>query len=110
MRKAIVVLFGLVLIGGIWPNAAEARGGLYAGYRGVGWYRPFYRPVAFGWSYGVISGYPLDDSFDLPYGYGEYAEYGPWTYRRYAEDGCHITRKRVRTAFGARWRAVTLCN
>ena len=33
----------------------------------------------------------LDDSYDPPFGYGEYAEYGPWAYRRYVVPSCKHT-------------------
>ena len=112
MRKGLL-LCGLVLICGLLPDGVQARGGFHAGvgYRGLGWPRPyFYGPIAFGWGLGVISGYPLDDSFDPPYGYGEYAVYGPWAYRGSYQDGCYRTRQRVRTAYGVRLRVVTFCD
>jgi len=34
----------------------------------------------------------LDDSYDPPFGYGEYAEYGPWAYRRFAVQNCTLMR------------------
>ena len=46
-------------------------------------------------------GNPLDDSFDPPYGYGEYAEYGPWA-PRYYDAGCRVIVRRMRTPYGIR--------
>ena len=34
-----------------------------------------------------------DDSYDYPYGYGEYAEYGPWAYGGNVSGGCFLTQK-----------------
>ena len=55
---------------------------------------------------------PWMNSYDYPYGYGEYAEYGPWAYRGYgyAGGGCQLTQRRVWTAYGLRWRTVRICN
>jgi hypothetical protein len=41
-------------------------------------------------------------------GYGEYAEYGLWAYRRI--DGCSPVRQRVRTEDGWLTRLVQICN
>ena len=62
--------------------------------------------LGLGLGYGYY-GYPLDDSYDPPYGYGEYAEYGPWAYRGNPGNGCALTQRRVRTAYGLRWRTVS---
>jgi hypothetical protein len=117
LRKGILTLPAVLLIGMLLPDTALARGGYYAGagFRGygIGLHRPAYGAVAvglgvgFGYGYGYYD-YPLDDSYDYPSGYGEYAEYGPWAYRGYA--GCELMQRRVRTVYGLRWRTVRLCN
>jgi hypothetical protein len=117
LRQGIPALCAVLLMCALLPDAALARGGYYAsaglrGY-GTGLHGPAYGAVAVGlgvgFGYGYY-GYPLDDSYDYPYGYGEYAEYGPWAYRGYADGGCALTQRRVRTAYGLRWRTVRLCN
>jgi hypothetical protein len=114
LRNGILALSGVLLAGVLLPDAAVARGGLYAGgVRGYGWQRPAYGAIAAGLGLGLgygYYGYPLDDSYDPPYGYGEYAEYGPWAYRGNPGNGCALTQRRVRTAYGLRWRTVRLCN
>ena len=108
LRRAILLLSGLLLTAIALPDAAQARGGFYA--RGYGLYRAFAAVgLGVGLGYGYY-GYPLDDSYDYPYGYGEYAEYGPWAYGGYVSGGCFLTQKRVRNANGARWRTVRVCN
>jgi hypothetical protein len=113
LRNGILALFAVLLIVPQLPDAAWARSGLYAGGHGFGLHRPAYRPfvvgLGVGFGYGYY-GYPLDDSFDYPYGYGEYAEYGPWAYRGYVGSSCFLTQRRVRTAYGPRWRMVRVCN
>ena len=108
LRKGIPALITLTLMSASSPDAAHAAG-LYAGagFRG-GSYRPGYVAVGLGYRY---FGYPLDDSYDYPYGYGEYAEYGPWAYRGYSSSGvCQLAQRRVQTAYGLRWRTVRICN
>ena len=100
LRKRIPTLIGLTLMSAVLPHAAWAQDGFYAG-AGFGFYRP---SVAVGLGFGFS--HPFDDSYDPPSGYGEYATYGPWAYRRYG--GCALTERRVRT--GPRWRTVRLCN
>ncbi len=114
LRNGLLVL-SAVLLTGAFTDAALARGG-YAGggFRGYGFgsHGPAYGAIAVGLGIGLgygYYGYPLDDSYDPPYGYGEYAEYGPWAYRRYAGDGCQLIQRRVRTAYGLRWRTVRIC-
>ena len=112
LRGGILLLSGLLVMATALPDAAEARGGFYT--RGYGLYRPAFRPFAavglgVGLGYGYY-GYPLDDSFDYPFGYGEYAEYGPWAYGGYVSGGCFLTQRRVRTVYGPRWRTVRVCN
>ena len=107
LRNGILALFAILLAGALLPDAALARG------YGVGWQRPVGGAVAVGLGVGLGYGYyghPLDDSYDPPYGYGEYAEYGPWADRGYVGGGCALTQRRMRTAYGLRWRTVRLCN
>jgi len=115
LRQAVLALCAVALTGALLPDAALARGGLYAGagLRGYGFglHRPAYGALAVGLGFGYgYYGYPLDDSYDYPYGYGEYAEYGPWAYRGYAGGGCLLSQRRVSTAYGLRWRTVRICN
>ena len=117
LRQGILALCAVALTGALLPDAALARGGLYAGagLRGYGFglHRPAYGALAvgFGLGYGYY-GYPLDDSYDYPYGYGEYAEYGPWASRNYGAGygGCYQARLRVWTSYGWRWRPAQVCN
>lgn len=96
VRKAWIVVV-ICVTGALVPDMAEA-GGAY-GFPAWGW---SYRPV--GWGWGAVYGYPLDDSFDPPVGYGEYAQYGPW-----ANGGCYQARRRVVTPYGWRWRKLQVC-
>jgi hypothetical protein len=109
MRLGIPTLCAVLLAGSFLPNAVLARGRLYSttGYS-YGLYRPAYGAVAMGIGYQYY-GYPLDDSFDYPRGYGEYAEYGPWALRGYS-GGCQLTRRRVRTHYRLSWQTVRFCN
>lgn len=48
----------------------------------------------------ALDGHPFDDGYDYPYGYGEYAQYGPWAYNGYyggGYGGCYLARQRVWT-------------
>ena len=112
LRNGILALSAVLLADASLPGAAAARSGFYAGPRGYGFGLPraAYGAIAVGLGIGLgygYYGYPLDDSYDYPYGYGEYAEYGPWAYQGYA--GCQLTQRRVRTAYGLRWRIVRIC-
>jgi hypothetical protein len=115
LRKGIPALITLTLMSALLPDPARA-GRFFAGAGlrgGVGPYRPGYVPLAVGVGVGLgygYYGYPLDDSFDYPYGYGEYAEYGPWAYRGNGSGVCQLAQRRVRTAYGLRWRTVRICN
>lgn len=116
LRDGVIALSIAFLTGAFFvTDAALAQGGFYAGgIRGYGYglARPAYRAVAvapgFGFGYGYY-GHPLDDSYDYPFGYGEYAEYGPWAHRGFEGAGCELTPRRVRTASGWRWRTVRAC-
>jgi hypothetical protein len=115
LRKTILALFAIALVGMLSPAVASARGGFGGGgfhgggggfrgglggggfggggfARGNGWRGGGWRAGAWGWrrpSYGaasvglglaLASGYygdPYGDGYDYPYGYGEYAKYGP---------------------------------
>ena len=106
LRSAILLVSGLLLTASALPDTAQARGGFYARGYGLGFAAV---GLGVGLGYGYY-GYPLDDSFDYPYGYGEYAEYGPWAHGGYVRGGCFLAQRRVRTAHGPRWRTVRLCN
>jgi hypothetical protein len=124
LRKTILALFAATLVGVLSPTLASARGGFVGGgfhggvggggLRGGGW---GWRGAAYGalgvglgLAAGGYYGHPYDDSYDYPYGYGEYAEYGPWARNGYYGGGCYLVRQRLWTAQGWRRRAVQVCN
>lgn len=49
---------------------------------------------------------PLDDGYDYPLGYGEYATYGRWAVGAM----CYGLRRPVRTSLGVRWRTIRRCD
>lgn len=49
---------------------------------------------------------PLDDGYDYPFGYGEYATYGRWAVGAM----CYDLRRPVRTSLGLRWRTIRRCD
>lgn len=49
---------------------------------------------------------PLDDGYDYPFGYGEYAAYGRWG----VDLRCYRLRRHVLTSVGYRWRTIRRCN
>jgi hypothetical protein len=103
-------LYAFAIVVGLLPDAAQAGNGLYAHSGGVGLPGAIYRPAAFGFGFGFRAryyGHPLDDSYDYPSGYGEYAEYGPWAQRVYS--GCYVTQVRVLTYHGLRRRWSEIC-
>ena len=57
--------------------------------------------------FGFARVHPFDDGYDYPFGYGEYAEYGPWAY---PAGSCHPAVRKVWN--GSRWRSrrVAVCN
>jgi hypothetical protein len=146
LRKTILALFAIALVGMLSPSVASARGGFGGGgfhgggfhggfgggafrgggFRGGGfaggrgWHGGGWRGAAYGalgvglgLAGGNYAGYPYDDSYDYPYGYGEYAEYGPWANRGYngvGFNGCYQARLRVWTSYGWRWRAGYICD
>ena len=94
LRNGNAALFAALFAGALLvPEGVQAQGSFYAG--GLR-------------SYGYAS-YPFDDSYDYPFGYGEYAEYGPWVHRGGDNFGCELMLRRVRTASGRRWRTVRTC-
>ncbi|MBR0994309.1 hypothetical protein JQ580_26660 [Bradyrhizobium japonicum] len=50
----------------------------------------------------------LDDGYDYPFGYGEYAIYGKWARDAYGR--ADVTRCRLVWADGLRWRSLNRCN
>lgn len=68
--------------------------------------RFFFEPgsgtIARAGGFGYVGAHPFDDGYDYPFGYGEYAEYGPWAY---AGNGasCYPAVRNIWT--GSRWRA-----
>ena len=110
LRKVIPALITLTLMSTAWPDAVRATDDFAASTGlGGGPYRPGYSVVAVGLGYRHF-GYSLDDSYDHPYGYGEYAEYGPWASRRFGGGDCRLAQRRVQTADGPRWRTIRICN
>jgi hypothetical protein len=98
MRKAASALFALGLALLTVPDVAAAGSFVVVpGVRGIGY------PGGFG--YARLYGHPFDDGYDYPFGYGEYAEYGPWAYR----SACYVVR-RVWTGRAWRQRAVRVCD
>jgi hypothetical protein len=72
MRMRNSALFVLSLALAIVPKVVEAGGTFVpTGFRGTAY--------AGGYGYARLYGHPFDDGYDYPVGYGEYAEYGPWT-------------------------------
>jgi len=59
--------------------------------------------IAYAAEYGAGGRYihPFDDGYDYPFGYGEYAEYGPWAYR---DDGSNCYSKARKVWTGKNWR------
>src|SRR3954464_5172725 len=95
----ILVLLVLASICGFFATDATANGFSLPA-PGGGWNGP-----------AVVTsiGSPFFRFQDVPGGgYGEYAEYGPWAYRRI--DGCSPVRQRVRTDDGWLTRLVQICN
>lgn len=86
-----------------------------AGWRGddLGWRGATYGALGVGLGLGLAGvsyGSPYGDEDDYPYGYGEYAVYGPWVYRTNYGSGCYLARSRVWTPYGWRLRTVQVCN
>ncbi|WP_339037500.1 hypothetical protein WHZ78_07260 [Bradyrhizobium symbiodeficiens] len=50
----------------------------------------------------------LDDGYDYPFGYGEYAVYGKWARDAYGR--ADVIRCRLVWADGLRWRSLNRCN
>ena len=75
MRKPHSALFALCLTLVIVPEIAAAGGAFVVvpGFRGLA--------IRAAYGYARLYGHPFDDGYDYPFGYGEYAEYGPWAYR-----------------------------
>jgi hypothetical protein len=146
LRKTILALFAIALVGMLSLTDVSARGGFGGGgfhgggggfhggfgggafrgggfagvngWRGGGWRGGSWGALgavygALGMGLGQAGGYPLDDGYDYPYGYGEYAEYGPWAHRGsygIGYGGCYQARLRVWTAYGWRWRPALICD
>lgn len=49
---------------------------------------------------------PLDDGYDYPFGYGEYAIYGRWAIGW----TCYDLRRPARASLGVRWRTIRRCD
>jgi hypothetical protein len=132
LRKAILAVFAIALVGTLSPTVASARGGFGGGgfgrsgfaassdWRGGGrrvggwrWRGPAYGAVGVDLGIGLASsyyGYPDGYEDDYPYGYGEYAEYGPWAYGGHVRGGCYARRQRGWASYAWRLRAVQRCD
>ena len=101
MRKTLIALFAIVLIGFVSPTVASTRGGFHGGgYHGVSWgggWRASYRWHGPDW-WGAtgVGGY----GYGYPYGYVPY----------YGNDGCFLVRQRFWDGYGWRARAVQVCD
>lgn len=54
----------------------------------------------------IFEAHPLDDGYDYPFGYGEYAVYGRWAVGL----NCYILRGKIPTSLGYRWRQIRACD
>lgn len=72
--------------------------------------RPFFRVLPGPLVADAFDVNPLDDGYDYPFGYGEYAVYGRWAYANAAATNCYLLRRKIRTGYGYRWRAITRCD
>lgn len=98
MRRMSSFLLAFLLVIAVMPAIAVADTSVLFG-SGV--------PGRMSWQ-GTAAGHyvhPFDDGYDDPFGYGEYAEYGPWVSRRYVS--CQVI-YRMNTG-GSRRRAVWAC-
>jgi hypothetical protein len=59
--------------------------------------------------FGFARVHPFDDGYDYPFGYGEYAEYGPWAYPGRGAS-CYLAERKVWTGHRWRMRRVAVCN
>jgi hypothetical protein len=107
LRKAIVVLFAVAMVGLVSPEVAAARGfggghGGFGGFRGGGFGPGFgFGALGAGLGYGLYG----------PYGYyGGYYGYPAYAYDDYYDGGgCYLVRRRVLTRYGWRIRPVQVC-
>jgi hypothetical protein len=106
MRKAIITLFAIAVVGLVLPSVASARGGGShgggshgGGFHGGGgrFHGGGFRGFGFGGYYG---GYGYGYGYGYPYGYGGYDA---------GDGGCYLVRQRVMTQYGWRVRRVQVC-
>src|SRR5262249_14583880 len=113
----LVVLLGLGAIGWFAPTLADAQDivrpyGYPPGTAVLvpGPFRPAIRIFPQPLVADAFEANPLDDGYDPPFGYGEYAIYGRWAYARTGGANCYVLRRSVRTGHGYRWRAIWRCD
>ena len=97
MRKRGSALLALCLLVAA-PDIAAAGNRFFVG--------PGFGGLAYADGFGFARMHPFDDGYDYPFGYGEYAEYGPWAYG----GSCYLAARKVWN--GNRWRVrrVAVCN
>ncbi|WP_292609965.1 hypothetical protein [Nitrobacter sp. 62-13] len=119
LRKTMIALLAALALGLVAPTAASARGG-FGGFHGGGFhgggFHGGFHGGGFGHHgfYGRGLGWGLGLGFAAPYAYYgwgyPYGYYGyPYGYSSYYDDGCYLTRRRVHTRHGWRWRRVEVC-
>ena len=104
LKKLIVAVAALALVGSVSTGEASARGG-GGGFHGGGGFRGGYGGGYRGGGYGYGA---LGFGLGLGLGYGAY--YGsPYAYNGYYAGGCYLVRRRVFTTYGTRIQVVRTC-
>jgi hypothetical protein len=120
LRKTVIALLAVLLIG-LSPTDASARGGFGGGFRGGGFRGGGFRGGGFrggGWggpAFGVLGlgvGLGLAGAYGgwgYPYGYG-YGGYPGYASYYGGDGGCYVTQRRVWTNYGWRFQPIQVCN
>jgi hypothetical protein len=125
LRKTMIALAVALAFGFVAPTTASARGGFggfHGGFHGGGFHgfhggfhgggfrhHGFFGP-RFGWGLGLGFASPYAFGWGYPYDYYGYPYRYPYGYSSYYDDGgCYLTRRRVHTRHGWRWRRVEVC-
>src|SRR5690242_6680265 len=100
MRRRNSTLLALALLLMAVPDIAAAGDRFFVG--------PGSGGIAYAGA-GFVRIHPFDDGYDYPFGYGEYAEYGPLAYSGNGAS-CYLAARKVWT--GKRWRLrrVAICS
>ena len=93
MRRENSALLVLLLMLLAVPNIAAADNRSFVG--------PGSGTIVYAGGFGYSRAHPFDDGYDYPFGYGEYAEYGPWAYAANGKS-CYPALRQIWT--GSRWR------